>query len=151
MVTQKIISVRDVEPEDLPIIHEIAEESFKDPYPLSLLKHIYETKPEGFMAAEIGGEIVGYLIGLVRWGDVGHILAIAVDELHREKGVGSALLINAIDRLKNNGANRIRLEVRVSNEIAQEFYGKIGFKPRKVVPAYYSDGEDAVSMEYKCK
>lgn len=59
-------------------------------------------------------------------------------------------MINAINRLKEHDADKIRLEVRASNEIAQNFYGKIGFEPRKVVPAYYSDGEDAVSMEYKC-
>lgn len=150
MVAQKIIHVRDVESGDLPDVYEIAEDSFKDPYPLKLLRHIYETDPEGFLAAEIDGEIVGYLIGLVRWGDMGHILAVAVDKPYRRRGVGSALMINAIDRLSRNGADKIRLEVRAGNEAAQNFYGKIGFEPRKVVPAYYSDGEDAVSMEYNC-
>jgi len=92
---------------------------------------------------------VGYLIGLVRWGNVGHILAIAVKESYRREGVGSALIINAIDRFKKKGANRIKLEVRVSNEDAQKFYDKMGFETREVVPAYYSDGEAAISMEYK--
>lgn len=150
MVTQKVIQVRDVESEDLEPIHEIAQGSFKDPYPLGLLQHIYDSDPEGFLAAEIEEELVGYLIGLVRWGDVGHILAIAVDESYRRQGVGSSLIITAIDRLKNNGANKVKLEVRVSNEAAQEFYNKIGFQPEKIVPSYYSDGEDAISMEYKC-
>ncbi len=150
MVAQKVIQVRDVESEDLETIHEIAQGSFKDPYPLGLLQHIYDSDPEGFLAAEIGGELVGYLIGLVRWGDVGHILAIAVDESYRRQGVGSSLIITAIDRLKNNGANKVKLEVRVSNEAAQKFYKKIGFQPEEVVPSYYSDGEDAISMEYEC-
>lgn len=149
MVAQKVIRVRDIEEKDLETIHGIAEDSFKDPYPLRLLRHIYDSDPEGFLAAELGEKVVGYLIGLVRWGNVGHILAIAVDETHRREGVGSSLIVNAIDRLQKNGANKIKLEVRVSNEIAQKFYNKIGFQPRKVVPAYYSDGEDAISMEYK--
>lgn len=149
MVAQKVIRVRDVEEKDLETVHSIAEDSFKDPYPLRLLRHIYDSDPEGFLAAELGEKVVGYLIGLVRWGNVGHILAIAVDETHRREGVGSSLIVNAIDRLQKNGANKIKLEVRVSNEIAQKFYNKIGFQPRKVVPAYYSDGEDAISMEYK--
>lgn len=149
MVAQEIIHIRNVKSEDLPSVHKIAEKSFIDPYPLKLLNHIYNTNPEGFLVAEINDEIVGYLIGLVRWGNVGHILAIAVKESYRREGVGSALIINAIDRFKKKGANRIKLEVRTSNEGAQKFYDKLGFEAREVVPAYYSDGEAAISMEYK--
>lgn len=148
MVTQEVIRVRDVEAEDIQRIYEIAQNSFKDPYPLRLLKHIRSTNPEGFLAAELGGKVVGYLIGVVRWGSVGHILAVAAAESHRRRGVGSALMINALERLKENGANRVRLEVRASNEGARKFYKRIGFESLNLVPSYYSDGEAAVSMEY---
>lgn len=149
MVAQKIIHIRDIRPEDLRSVYEIAQDSFKDPYPLRLLRHIRDTNPEGFLVAEIGGEIVGYLIGVLRWGDIGHILAIAVDESYRREGVGSALMINVLDRLKRKGASRVKLEVRASNELAQKFYDKMGFESREMVPAYYSDGEAAISMEYR--
>ncbi len=150
MVTQGVIHVRDAKPKDLPTVHEIAEESFKDPYPLRLLKHIYNTDPEGFLTAEKNGKIVGYLISMVRWGDTGHVLAVAVKENHRREGVGTALLMKAIEKLRKNGANQVKLEVRVGNEGAQNFYGEIGFEPKRVVPEYYSDGEDAVTMKYEC-
>lgn len=149
MVVQSIIQVRDTEPEDLQTVSSIAQNSFKDPYPLKLLRHIHENNPESFLVAEIEGKVVGYLIGLVRWGGMGHILAIAVEESYRREGVGSALMLNAFNRLKNNGANRVKLEVRVSNESAQKFYDKMGFEPVDVIPEYYSDGESAVSMKYK--
>lgn len=149
MVAQEIIRVREVESGDLTSVSKIAQNSFKDPYSLRLLKNIYNTNPEGFLVAEMGREIVGYLIGLVRWSDVGHILAVAVDESHRREGAGSALMINAIERLKNNGANRVKLEVRASNEAAKNFYSKLGFEAQDIVPGYYSDGEAAISMEYK--
>ena len=149
MVSQDLIRVRDAEPDDLRAIYQIAQNSFKDPYPLRLLRHIHSTDPEGFLAAEIKGEVVGYIIGIVRWGNMGHILAIAVKESHRREGIGSALIMNALARLNNNGANRTRLEVRVSNDPAINFYEKIGFEARKTVPGYYSDGEAAISMEYK--
>ncbi len=150
MVTQGIIQVRDTKPKDLPVIHEIAKDSFNDPYPLRLLKHIYNTEPEAFLTAEKNGKVVGYLISMVRWGDTGHILAVAVGENHRREGVGTALITKSIERLRRNGANQIKLEVRISNEGAQEFYGKIGFNPSRVVPEYYSDGEDAITMKYEC-
>ena len=149
MVSQDLIRVRDAEPEDLKAIYRIAQNSFKDPYPLRLLRHIHSTDPEGFLTAEIKEEIVGYIIGIVRWGDLGHILAIAVKESHRREGIGSALIINDLNRLNKNGADRTRLEVRVSNDPAINFYDKIGFEARKTVPGYYSDGEAAISMEYK--
>lgn len=149
MAFQDLIHIRDAKSEDLRSIYKIAQDSFKDPYPLRLLRHIHQTRPEGFLVAEIEEKIVGYLIGLVRWRNVGHILAIAVDKNHRRKGVGSALIINALDRLKKNGANHVKLEVRASNESAQKFYNKVGFKPKGAVPGYYSDGEAAISMEYK--
>ncbi len=149
MVTQEVIRVRDAEPDDLQAIYKIAQNSFKDPYPLRLLKHIHSTDPEGFLKAEIKGKIVGYIIGIIRWGNMGHILAIAVDESHRREGIGSALIMNALNRLDENGANRAKLEVRVSNDPAINFYKKIGFEAQKTVPGYYSDGEAAISMEYK--
>lgn len=130
-------------------IYRIAQESFKDPYSLRLLKHIRTTNPEGFLAAEIGDKVVGYTIGILRWDSLGHILAIAVDKNYRREGVGSALIINVLDHLKKKGADRVRLEVRLNNEPAQNFYDKIGFESRKTVPGYYSDGEAAISMEYK--
>ena len=45
------------------------------------------------------------------------------------------------------GSNRMTLEVRVTNEIAQSLYRKMGFYPSGVRPAYYSDNlEDALIM-----
>lgn len=150
MVAQEMVQVRDAKPKDLPVIYEIAKDSFKDPYPLRLLKQIYNTDPEGFLTAEKNRKIVGYIISMVRWENTGHILAVAVDENYRREGVGTALIMKSIKRLRKNGADHVKLEVRVSNEAAQKFYGEIGFEPRKVVPEYYSDGEDAVTMRYEC-
>ncbi len=149
MVAQKFIHVREVKPEDLFSVYKIAQISFKDPYPLKLLRHIYETNPDGFLVAEVDKKVVGYLIGVVRWGNIGHILAIAVDESFRRNGIGSALMLNAFKRLRENGAGQVELEARVSNEEAQNFYSKLGFEAKEIIPSYYSDGESAVSMVYE--
>ena len=45
------------------------------------------------------------------------------------------------------GVRRMTLEVRVSNEIAQRLYAKLGFEPSGIRPGYYSDNmEDALIM-----
>lgn len=149
MVSQKIIHVRDAESQDLRSVYKIAQDSFKDPYPLRLIRHIHSTDPEGFLVAEVGESVVGYIIGVVRWGNVGHILAIAVDKSHRREGVGTSLMINALERLRKHGASQVKLEVRASNEGAQKFYEILGFEPEEMVPSYYSDGEAAISVRYK--
>lgn len=148
-MSQEEVQIRKTESEDLEKIHQIAEESFKEPYPLQLLKQIHDTAPEGFLTAEKDGEVVGYLISMVRWEDTGHILAIAVDKDHRREEIGKALMDRAIKELEENGADHVKLEVRVSNEGAQEFYQELGFEPKKVAPEYYSDKEDALTMKYQ--
>ena len=148
MVTQQIIRIRDLKPGDMKAILDIEYRSFKDPYPLSLLNHLYNLHPDGFLVAELGEKVVGYVIGVVRWGSTGHVLAIAVDPAYRRHGVGSALIVNMLNRLREKGAKQVRLEVRVSNQVAQQFYQKLGFIQREIVPAYYSDGEAAIVMVY---
>jgi ribosomal-protein-alanine N-acetyltransferase len=56
------------------------------------------------------------------------------------------LLSAAIQKLQARGKKKITLEVRVSNVGAQELYKKFGFEVIDLIPAYYSDGEDAYLM-----
>ncbi len=148
MVTQQIIRVRDLKRGDMRAILDIEHRSFKDPYPLSLLNHLYNLHPDGFLGAELDGKVVGYVIGVVRWGATGHVLAIAVDPPYRRHGVGVALIVNMLDRLREKGARQVRLEVRESNRAAQQFYQSLGFTQREIVPGYYADGEAAIVMSY---
>ncbi len=149
MVAQQLVRIRDVRPKDMQAILSIEYKCFKDPYPLSLLNHLYATHPDGFLVAEADGKIVGYVIGVIRWGATGHILAIATDPPYQRRNIGSALMEHIISRLRANGAKLVRLEVRKSNAEAQQFYLKLGFREREEIPYYYEDGEAAVTMDYK--
>jgi len=146
MVTQQLIKIRDLKRGDMEVILDIEYRAFKDPYPLSLLNRLKEMHPDGFLVAEIQGRIVGYVIGVIRWGLTGHILAIAVDPPYRMRAVGTALMANILDRLRMKGAKQVRLEARKSNMAARRFYLKMGFVEREEVPYYYEDGETAVVM-----
>ena len=148
-MAQQLVKIRDLKPEDMRAILDIEYRCFPDPYPLSLLHNLHKMHPRGFLVAELDGKVVGYVIGVIRWGFTGHILAIAVDPPFRRRGVGSALLISMLDRLRASGAREVRLEVRKSNVGAQRFYSKIGFVKQEEVPYYYEDGESAIVMTYK--
>jgi len=99
--------------------------------------------------AEIEGETVGYVIGNMVDGSEGHILAVAVAPEHRRRGVGTALLNAMIAALKDNGAKRVRLELKLSNINARRFYSSLGFKEHRVIEGYYKMRgytEDAMIM-----
>jgi ribosomal-protein-alanine acetyltransferase len=147
MVAQQAITIRELKPEDLKAVLSIQYKCFKDPYPLSLLKRLHLMHPDGFLVADIGGIVVGYLIGVIRWTNIGHILAIAVDPAFRRQHIGTMLISNIIDRFREKGVKVVRLEARKSNIGAQLFYKKLGFLERGEMPYYYEDGESAIAME----
>jgi len=149
MAVQRLVRIRDVKSTDMQAILAIEYKCFKDPYPLSLLNRLHAMHPDGFLVAEAEGKVVGYVIGVLRWGATGHILAIAIDPPYQRQGIASALMEHVIDRLRARGAKLVRLEVRKSNAGAQQFYSKLGFQQQGEVPYYYEDGESAVTMDYK--
>jgi len=79
--------------------------------------------------------------------DEAHITTIGVKRSMRGRGLGELMLVHLIDQARDMGAKRLTLEVRVSNNVAQELYRKYTFKEEGVRKRYYSDdGEDALIM-----
>ena len=74
------------------------------------------------------------------------IEGIVVDKEFRNKGYAIELLDFAQAELKNQGVEKIFLEVRKSNQPAKSLYLKKGYKEISVRKKYYNDGEDAVVM-----
>jgi len=141
------LRIRFCEEGDLPKVYEIERISFKDPYPLWLLKFYYVISGDLFLVADVSGRVVGYVIGLLERGRVGHVISIAVHPKLRGKGIGERLLRQLLMRLKAKGARLARLEVRPSNKSAIALYKKMGFKEVKLIPRYYEDGEACIVME----
>jgi ribosomal-protein-alanine N-acetyltransferase len=76
-----------------------------------------------------------------------HIINLAVRASERGKGIGETLMIAAIDRAIQLKASLVTLEVRDSNNTAQQLYTKYGFHKMGVRKGYYTDNkEDAWIM-----
>ena len=91
-------------------------------------------------------EIVGYS-GFWLIQDEAHITTLAVHPDQRRQKIGERLLINNIIEARKLGANWMTLEVRVSNEAAQELYYKYAFRRLGIRPRYYQDNsEDALIL-----
>ncbi|TVX94520.1 ribosomal protein S18-alanine N-acetyltransferase [Paenibacillus agilis] len=79
--------------------------------------------------------------------DEAHITNIAVHPDSRGRKFGEKLMQTLITEAAAQGMNKMTLEVRVTNEVAQRLYRKYDFEPAGVRKGYYSDNnEDALIM-----
>lgn len=128
-------------------IYRIEELSFPDPW--SKKSFTEELKNERAHYLVIANEegIVMAFGGF--WDIVGeaHINNIAVHPDFRGKGLGNIIVEALIDEAKEYKLTDMTLEVRASNETAQNLYKKYGFKIAGIRREYYLDNrEDAVIM-----
>ena len=71
------------------------------------------------------------------------ILTLAVDPVHRRRGLARALLLATIARLRLAGVTQLFLEVESGNEAAEGLYRGFGAEAVGRRPAYYENGRDA--------
>ena len=139
------LDIRRLTYSDLPQVIAIERRSF--PTPWSLAMFVLElSKPSGIcLAAMHAGRLIGYMV-CSRYDRVWHIMNIAIDPDHRQRGVASHLLGRLFERVGDDEA-QFTLEVRASNASAIELYGRFGFRSAGIRRRYYQDnGEDAVIM-----
>jgi ribosomal-protein-alanine N-acetyltransferase len=99
-----------------------------------------------YLVARVGTTVVGYA-GLMLVAGDGHITTIAVDPAWHRNKIGSRLLLFLARRGVEHGVENLTLEVRVSNEGAQDMYRAFGFAPAGVRKGYYTEtNEDAIVM-----
>ena len=99
-----------------------------------------------YLVAEKDGKVIGYAGAWIIL-DESHITNIAVLEAERGQGIGRKLTHGLMQYLSNLGAAYATLEVRKSNEVAQNLYKSLGFIKLGVRKRYYEDnGEDALIM-----
>lgn len=119
---------------------------FAHPWSRESLQSELENKNSLFYVATENGDVIGY-IGMNYVLDEGYIYNVAVDEKHRKKGVGSALIKTLVTFAKKNSFSFLTLEVRESNCPARSLYGHFGFIKVGERKNYYSDpDENAVLM-----
>jgi ribosomal-protein-alanine N-acetyltransferase len=99
-----------------------------------------------YVVARVGGAVVGYG-GLMLVGDDGHVTTLAVDPAWHRHKIGSRLLLRLTDAALERGVKNLTLEVRISNQPAQELYRRFGFVPAGIRKGYYVEtNEDALVM-----
>jgi ribosomal protein S18 acetylase RimI-like enzyme len=81
----------------------------------------------------LGSEPIGTVQGIRERSGMGSIQNIGVAWPHRGRGLGSALVLQALHGFRLSGLGRVFLEVTAENEPAVRLYGRLGFRRRKTL------------------
>ena len=141
-----MLIIRNVEPTDIFAVIKLTHETLTERYSPNLFNYFYETFQQGFLVAEKDGKIIGFIIGIKTASDHVRILMLGVSTNHRKKKVGTNLIKRFFEIMYENKVRKIDLEVRINNDIAIQFYKKMGFDIGDVIPMFYQSGEDAYTM-----
>ncbi len=133
--------------EDVAAVHEIERLSFRTPWPA----YAFEQELRGnrlarYLVARTSERVVGFA-GLWMMVEEAHITTFGVHPDWRRQAIGRQLLLNQAELSIAIGAQRMTLEVRESNVVAQALYRAFGFDVVGRRRAYYTDDdEDALVM-----
>jgi ribosomal-protein-alanine N-acetyltransferase len=138
-----------VVPADLDTL--VAIESAAYPFPWSRGNFI-DSLNAGYLARkriDASGQWLGYFIAMPGVQEV-HLLNLTVAPAHQGRGHARAMLDELVRESLALGAQRLWLEVRVSNQRAQELYHRYGFRDVGLRRGYYPAGalarENAIVM-----
>ena len=140
------IHIRPLEPHDIDSVLAIQSESPEiSPWTPWDYERVARNEMAGWVAVE-GTVVAGFLIARRVITDI-EILNFAVAAAHRRRGVGTALLLQALDWARSFKAEKALLEVRISNHAAIRFYESHRFEVVGRRPSYYTAPiEDALLL-----
>ncbi len=138
------LTVRPMTIDDLPAVLEVEAASFPEPWPRHLFQAELAQASRIYLVVERGELFCGFG-GVVLVGEEAHIVTLAIEPAERERGVGSMLMVSLVEAAKTRGAQNLTLEVRRSNDAAQQLYRKFGFEEVGLRREYYRT-EDALVM-----
>jgi GNAT superfamily N-acetyltransferase len=90
-------------------------------------------KPEATWMIACADGYCGTVQGIRERSGMGAIQNLGVTAAHRGRGLGTALLLKALDGFQRCGAHRAHLEVTAQNDGAIRIYRRLGFRCRKTL------------------
>lgn len=113
-----------------------------EPMPLEDFRAVFdELQAAGaFFVWEVAGEVVGFYRAVRHPGRARHVAllgTLAVDPRHHGRGVGRAMIGDALTHLRDEGALRIELFAESDNPRALRFYQSLGFVHEGTLRGFY--------------
>lgn len=143
----KTITFRNMTVDDLDDVMAVEVNSFTVPWSReAFFNELTKNQFAQYLVVEVDQKVVGYC-GVWIIVDEAHITNIALLPEFRGMKLGEALMAKVMELAREMGALRMTLEVRVSNDRAQNLYRKFGFEEGAIRKQYYTDNmEDALVM-----
>src|SRR5699024_7144733 len=136
------LRIREMENSDIEAVMEIDEKIFNTPWNKRVFDYeINENKVAHYFIVETNQTIIGY-IGLWIVYEDAQITNVAILEDYRGYKIGDHLFGYAVQYAQNQGAERLSLEVRVSNKIAQNMYEKFELVQAGIREKYNTDDNE---------
>lgn len=133
---------------DLPGIMRIEHATFAgETWSESAMRDELESEYRHYLALVDDAQTVYGYGGLLAVGPDGDIQTIAIDASARGTGQGRRIMAELLAEATRRDVERIFLEVRGDNTVAQKLYESLGFEQIGVRPGYYQPGNvDAIVM-----
>ncbi len=129
---------------DLNKIYYIEKKVFNDYWSIDLIEsELNDQEHSEVSVLEINKKIIGYIFQRIIFDD-NHIINLAIDIPYQHKGYGRLLLMNILEKDKND--TNVFLEVKEANLPAIKLYIDLGFEEVDRKDRYYSDGSNAIFM-----
>lgn len=139
------VSVRPMIEKDVKRVAEIEANCFSTPWTEEMLTDSIRYPQFTGVILEAEDKIIGYAFGSALF-ETADLNRIAVVLEYRSQGYGGWVLEEWITACAQKGAEKIFLEVRVSNFRAIALYKSKGFQHVRLRKNYYENGEDAIEM-----
>jgi len=143
-MTQEVI--RPMERKDVSRVHEIECTCFRSPWSRLALMGELKNEVAHYLVMEVDGVICGYG-GMWLLFEEAHVTNVAIMPEYRQSGRGRRLMLAMMLHAVKRGAEKMTLEVRQGNTVAQQLYARLDFQQNGFRSGYYSDtGEGAMIL-----
>lgn len=141
------LKIRTMECTDIAPVMAIERQTYEFPWTEGIFRDCIKA---GYhcMVYALNRLVIGYAVMSVAVGEA-HVLNISIEPRMQGKGLGRRMMERMLSVASENGADSVFLEVRRSNQAAQELYLSMGFNELGTRRGYYpaAEGrEDAICL-----
>ena len=130
------VTIRPARPTDLPELRAIQASTLSEPAPTLLTAAV---EGAGLALTAVLDQACGYILALTADGSA-YVPELAVAHSCQRRGIGTKLLEAVGQRANANGADQLRLTVRLEDDGARAFYREQGFDVIARLPDHFESG-----------